>query len=335
MNKIKLTIIVPVYNAEKYLRQCLDSIVTQTLKEIEIICVNDGSTDLSLEILEEYQKKDLRIHVISKINDGLGAARNTGIAAAQGDYIGFVDSDDFIENDMFQKLYDKAIKADADVAIGNIKLFHDNTKTYEVYRNEKVYSAIGRLNAFSAKGVPWIVENIGVWDRIYRREFIESYNLRNPEHIIYEDALFSFQTSILANRIVVVNDAFYIYRKNIGTAITDKEVANDNYKFDFLKNCQAIRDFLIQQNVYPQFQKNYLNYFFKNALWHQSNISDYTVFKIFYSKARALCPPSDLLCIWHYKEASWKTRLYVLLILIDYVPLCYSIFFYKRKKLRS
>lgn len=335
MKKPKLSIIVPVYNVEKYLCQCLDSIVNQTIADIEVICVNDGSCDHSLNILEEYKQKDSRIHIISKENDGLGAARNTGINAAQGDYIGFVDSDDFIELDMFQKLYERAVATEADVAIGNIRLFHDDTSKIESYREEKRYKEIAALNVFTVREAPWILENIGVWDRIYKRNFIERYSLRNPEHVIYEDALFSFQTSILASKITLVSDAYYIYRKGTGTAITDREIKNNAYKFDFLTNCKAIKEFMFTNMVYEAFKENYLNYFYKNALWHQSNILNYVKFKDFYIRARRLTTCQDLFCYCHCGCSSWKARLYAIFLFLNCPWLCYKLFCYKRKKLRS
>ena len=105
---VKVSIIVPVYNVEKYLRKCLDSLVNQTLKDIEIICINDGSTDDSLNILQEYAREHHNVVVIDQENQGVSIARNNGINKAQGDYIGFVDPDDWVEPDMFKILYEKA-----------------------------------------------------------------------------------------------------------------------------------------------------------------------------------------------------------------------------------
>ena len=127
---IKVSIIVPVYNVELYLRECLDSIINQTLKDIEIICVDDCSTDNSYIILDEYSKKDSRIKLLKhNVNKGLGPARNTGINVAQGEYIGFIDSDDYISLDYFENLYNTAKKYNSDiVSTLNIKLYemHNN-----------------------------------------------------------------------------------------------------------------------------------------------------------------------------------------------------------------
>jgi glycosyltransferase involved in cell wall biosynthesis len=126
MNNVKVSIIVPVYNVEKYLRQCMDSIVDQSLKEIEIICVNDGSSDNSLQILEEYVQKDKRIKMINNRNVGAWAARNTGMEYATGEYIGFVDSDDFIDEKMYENLYINAKSNKSDIVMCPAYVFEDN-----------------------------------------------------------------------------------------------------------------------------------------------------------------------------------------------------------------
>lgn len=332
MKEVKLSIIVPVYNTEKYIVNCLDSLVNQNLEEIEIICVNDGSTDRSLEILERYAGEDERIQIITKENDGLGAARNTGIDAAQGKYIGFVDSDDFADPNMFRLLVKAAESADADVAIGNVYLYYDDSKKTVPYRDQKFYQTLNRVGVFRAKDVPEIVENIGVWDRIYRRQFIENHKLRNPEHVIYEDALFSFQTSVLAERLVECSEAVYFYRKNTGSAITDKEVWLDSYKFDFLKNNFLIRDFLIEQNVYEIYKASYWKYFYTNALWHQSNILQYADFKRFFMDARRMM-------VFKYKiqallniNMPWKAKIYITFLLFNLPGILFGMFYPKRRK---
>lgn len=130
---IKVSIIVPVYNVEKYIRCCLDSLVNQTMSNIEIICINDGSTDNSLEILEEYAKKDDRIKIINQENKKQGAARNRGIEIAQGEFIGFVDSDDWVDLDYFEKLYTTALEYQSDVAVASVLKHKKNYQKYNVY----------------------------------------------------------------------------------------------------------------------------------------------------------------------------------------------------------
>ena len=130
----KVSIVVPIYNVEKYLRQCLDSIVNQTLKDIEIICVDDGSKDSSPEIIEEYVKKDSRVKVITKENSGYGNSMNRGFDMATGEYIGIVESDDYADPDMFEKLYDIAKKNDLDIVKSGFYFYYSVPEE----KNEKV-----------------------------------------------------------------------------------------------------------------------------------------------------------------------------------------------------
>ena len=139
----KVSIIVPVYNVEKYLKRCLDSLVNQTLKDIEIICVNDGSTDGSLAILNEYVRNDDRIVVINQENSGQSVARNRGIDVAKGEYLGFVDSDDWVSEDYFERLHNSAIQNNAEIAVGGIiRLHRFNRRKFLTFDKEIVTSDI-------------------------------------------------------------------------------------------------------------------------------------------------------------------------------------------------
>ena len=124
---VKVSILVPVSNLEKYFRKCLDSLVNQTLRDIEIICINDGSTDDSLNVLQEYASEHLNVIVIDQENQGVSIARNNGINKAQGDYIGFVDPDDWVEPDMFKILYEKAVKTGVDIVECDYRMVFENS----------------------------------------------------------------------------------------------------------------------------------------------------------------------------------------------------------------
>lgn len=289
----KISVIVPVYNGEKYLRKCLDSIVAQTLKDIQIICVNDGSTDSSLQILNEYANKDNRIEIISQENSGLGAARNTGINAARGTYLGFVDSDDFIDETLYEKVYNKAEKNKADVVIFNINLYYTDICHKSVYRNSEFYNALSAEGYFTAIEHPAIIQNIGVWDKVYRRNFIEKHKLRNPVNRIYEDVVFTIQSLVLASRISVIDEPLYYYRKNTGISIVDKEVKLDYYKFDFLKNFKESKDFLKKTNQYGHFQKDFLTFQFHGIMFHQYNLQTRQNFIKFEKILESLLDESD------------------------------------------
>ena len=306
---IKLSIIVPVYNVEKYLPECIESILKQTVKDIEIICVNDGSTDQSLDILKQYKEKDERIVIIDQKNAGLGAARNVGINAAKGKYIGFVDSDDYIEETMFEKMLNSAELNLSDVVITNFYLYYSDTGLTSIYRDFIFYYQLEKKGYFTSIEHPQIIKNIGVWDKLYSKEFIDKFNLRNPENRIFEDALFTFQALTLASRISVVSEPLYYYRKNTGIAITDKEVKNDNYKFDFLKNSVEIKCFLTKNSFYFHYSKEFLEYQIFNAQWHNSNIRSFKNHKKFFNGMAQLLEEKDYEII-NTSELQYKQKWY-------------------------
>ena len=204
----KISIIMPIYNVSKYLRECLDSVVNQTLKDIEIICVNDGSTDNSLDIINEYAKYDNRIIVIDKKNAGMGAAYNSGLEIANGEYIGFVEPDDYISLNMYEDLYNCSsdeidyIKSDHYFIKNGIEYKANCYKQYKngIYDNTKIRELLFR--------------HISHWSGIYKREFIEKYNIRFAETpgASFQDAGFIFQVYFLASKIYLTNNAYYYYR---------------------------------------------------------------------------------------------------------------------------
>ena len=175
----KVSVIVPVYNTSAYLRECLDSIINQTLKEIEVICVDDGSTDGSLDILKEYAKKDKRFTIITQQNTSAGAARNAGLVVAKGEYLSFLDSDDFFAPEMLEEMYNKALAVIADICICNSSRLEDNniSMNYELktflFKDKPI---------FSYKNIPDYIFQISVayqWDKIFKLNFIEKYNIKS------------------------------------------------------------------------------------------------------------------------------------------------------------
>ena len=197
----KISVIIPVYNASQYLERCLDSTVNQTLKNIEIICVNDCSTDSSLEILERYEKSDERVKIINhKINGGESKARNTGIENAKGEYISFLDNDDAYDRDFLEKLYNKAIETDSDIVKGMLKY----------YRNGQI-RACENLNSEIEKGGKYFF-TYHWWCAIYRKKLINANNIRLLEgYPLGGDVLFLNNAILKANKVEVVNNTFYNY----------------------------------------------------------------------------------------------------------------------------
>ena len=228
--KVKVSVVVPIYNVEKYLEQCLDSLRKQTLKDIEIICVNDGSTDKSGEILAEYAAHDKRFKVITQENQYVGAARNRGIEAARGEYIGFIDSDDFVSPDYFEDLYNAAKKYNTDVAIAE-QVYAINSQPqwwrnlYGLGKAQNILRArenIGLLlhnkKTAAAIDICRVARGGYVWDKIFRRDFLNKHNLRfSLFRTLSEDVYFFFATGLYTDKMAVAGNAVYFYFRGGGT----------------------------------------------------------------------------------------------------------------------
>lgn len=206
----KISIIVPVYNAEQYLSKCIESLTSQTYQDIQIILVDDGSTDLSPEICDSYAEGDDRIIVIHKKNCGVSAARNTGLKTATGSWIGFVDADDWVSSDMYQKLLDNALRENADISAGGIvDVYGDQWKPRRPQSKEDRYLCGGTEQA-------WVYSNTdthmsrGIWNKIYRKKIIKDIHFLDGFYV--EDMAFHYEA--LTNCKLFVFDAtpLYYYR---------------------------------------------------------------------------------------------------------------------------
>ena len=222
----KVSVIIPIYNVEKYLRECLESVIDQTLKDIEIICVDDGSPDNCPRICDEYAQKDNRIKVIHKENGGYGKAMNVGLDNATGEYIGIVEPDDFAEKVMFERLYSLAIDNDLDIARCQYYEYKtkDNSDTLVdsswVIQN-MVYSPMDDVTPF--------MQAPAIWSNIVRRELIVKNNIRFLETpgASYQDTSFAFKLYACCNRFMMINDALLHYRiDNANSSVNSLEKAN-------------------------------------------------------------------------------------------------------------
>lgn len=219
MEKKLISIIVPVYNAEKYLQKCLDSILEQTYQNLEIIIVNDGSTDNSGQICQEYEKKDSRIIYIEKENGGVSDTRNTGLDRMTGSYVTFVDSDDWVEPNYVKFLYEKLIEHQADIVVGNYTRFNESNSVFYFHTSadyyEKVYDNKSILDCLYDSKELLNSALIVAWGKIYKKEIIA--NLRFPINRIGEDALFNLKALLDSEKVVYVNKSAYIYRVREGS----------------------------------------------------------------------------------------------------------------------
>lgn len=211
----KVSVIVPVYNTEKYLAQCLDSILAQTLQEMEVICVDDGSTDGSGRILDGYAGKDARVKVIHRANGGYGAAMNAGLGMATGDYIGIVESDDCIEAEMYGELYKAAAEDDLDLVKSDAYYWIDEIGYRKRVFRRQLASCYDRVLGDMDRNI-FFDFFMNIWTGIYKRDFLEKYGIRFHESggAAYQDNGFWMQTLIYCRKAKWLNQAFYLYRQD-------------------------------------------------------------------------------------------------------------------------
>ena len=224
----KVSVVVPIYRVEKYLSQCVDSLLNQTLEQIEIILVDDGSPDGCGAIADAYARKDPRVRVIHQNNAGLGPARNTGMQAATGTYVGFVDSDDWVRPEMYQRLYDTAVQHDADIVVsGHREICDGKVFQSSVHPLAGCYldqaEEIGRVRKKLYGHAPWDKEvaafPMAVWIAIYRNDMIRNCHLAF-QNVLSEDTIFNMGAYRCANVVAFTGDTDYCYRKENQASIT-------------------------------------------------------------------------------------------------------------------
>ena len=223
-NKLpKVSILVPIYNMEKYLNNCLDTLINQTLKDIEIICINDGSTDNSLKIIQEYASKDNRITIIDKPNSGYGASMNIGLDIAKGEYIGIIEPDDFASLDMFEELFNKIEENDCDVVKSDFYTYNSTKEQkikftqIEKFKTNKVISAKNNKNILNI--IP------SIWSAIYKNDFLKVNNIRFLETsgASFQDTSFNLKVLMSAKRVLLIPEAYLLYRvDNVASSVKNK-----------------------------------------------------------------------------------------------------------------
>ncbi len=274
MNSPKVSVVLPCYNVETYLRECLDSALSQTLPDIEVICVNDGSTDGTLAILQEYANKDARVKVIDKANSGYGDSMNRGMDAAAGEYIAILETDDYIKENMYEVLYGLAKKHNLDVIKSDYEVFlgegQDRTFTYmkSCRKPEQYYKVINpeeSIEIFNAR--------MNTWTGLYRRDFLNQYNIRHntTPGASYQDNGFWFQTFIWAKRIMFVDRAFYELRRDN----PNSSVHNKGKVFCIFEEYAFIEQIL---RAHPEKEAALIRIFqkkkFDNCLYHYGRVGD-------------------------------------------------------------
>ena len=235
----KVSVIVPVYNAEKYLKRCLDALRQQTFSDIEIICINDGSTDDSQKILDEYIARDKRFIVINKKNSGVSAARNDGIKRACGEYIHFMDADDFIDSDYYERMVDMAQNTGADMVCSGLLT---NTKYARDIKYKSCFTVRGIYNKLRRT---YALTDGYVWRYLFKTEFIRKNKLVfNTKMISQEDVVFVLNAIALSELVAFVSDTFYHYMFNEASALNNRDAEHHKkMKEQYRQGKQFRRDF--------------------------------------------------------------------------------------------
>lgn len=272
---IKVSVIIPVYNAEDFLRPCLDSILGQTLQEIEVICVDDGSTDSSWSILESYEQADARVRIFRQENAGAGAARNTGLAYAAGEYLSFLDSDDFFEPDMLEQAYRHAKEADAQIAVFACDLYDNALKSYRDCKYAIHTNLLPEHQPFSGVDVKKDVFKLFVgwaWDKLFLASFVRENKLLFQEQRTTNDMLFVFSAVVKADRIITIDKILAHHRR----AVESLSVTREKSWMCFYHALLALRRQLVDWNLYERFEQDFINYCVHFSLWNLNSLAEPT-----------------------------------------------------------
>ena len=270
----KVSVILPCYNGEKYLRQCVDSILNQTMADLELICVDDGSSDSTLVILENYRAVDDRVRVLTQANAGAGAARNNGLRHARGEYLSFLDADDFFEPDMLREAVDAAEQYRADYVVFGSDRYHMDTESFAEVPWTIRRSDIPPYMPFSYRQ---LTDNVFLsfvgwaWDKLYRRSFVEENNLWFQEQRTTNDMLFVFSALVTAKRIAVVDKVLAHQRRGSSESLS---VTREKSWHCFYDALTALKERLVEEGIFWELEKDYINYSLHFCLWHLNSLAE-------------------------------------------------------------
>ncbi len=234
----KISVIIPVYNSAKYLEECLNSIVSQTLSGIEILCINDGSTDKSAQILEKYRKKYASITIITIEHSGLSIARNIGVDHATGKYIGFLDSDDIVSSDFYYQLYSLAEQNSCQIAVGPVVILDSDT----IIKNNfisRLHKKIQKTLFCDLRSKRLLILTCVVWNKIFLRSFYRKNKVSFPPELYWEDNFVNFKLIIHASKIAIAHSGRYYWRKHTDSMSNNFKM--DKKSFDIFRILLAIQ----------------------------------------------------------------------------------------------
>lgn len=273
---VKVSVIIPVYNGEEHLRQCLDSVCGQTLREIEIICVDDGSTDLSWDILQEYANADPRVTLLRQQNLYAGIARNRGKEQAQGEYLAFWDCDDYFEPECLELMYHKAVESHVDICVCGGNQYFEEQKLAVVSPRHLAEDMLPEKDIFSIKDIPEYILNftcIPAWNKIYRRAFVEGHKLDFQGVRNGNDVYFTVSALCLAESITTVRRHLVYYRITQGTSLVGTMTKRP---LDIINTWMLTADHLVEQGCFPE--QSFANRALESMIYLLQHLTDWDSF---------------------------------------------------------
>lgn len=306
MNDINVSIIIPVYNTEQYLRQCLDSVINQTFQDIEIIVVDDGSTDNSLDLIKEYQQKDSRIILVNLCkHKGVSDAKNEGIKASKGKYIVFVDSDDWVSKNYIKVLYDNIIKYDCDIVSTNLFFFTKN----KYIKNEMPHFCYKEDFSKDINKKKLLTLNL-IWNmvaKIYKKDFIIKNNISCIGKIM-DDNYFVYNAIICADNIKFIDETTYFYRTFRENSLT----LNKNRLYYLPELFNKIKNLLVSKNLYQQYKQYFYSqcYLLLASEIERTNLSKQEIKKVCFEIKNEFLNEKNVK-VKTFAKLQYKIRLYL------------------------
>ncbi len=288
---VAISIVIPVYNIEKYLKECLDSILNQTFKDFEVICVDDGSKDNSLNILNEYAKKDLRFKIISQENAGAGVARNNGLSKAQGEFIIFLDSDDYFEPTMLEEMYNKSQEFNADLVVCSCRKVNEFGEIIEDSNPQWPIKleAVPLNKPFNWKDFPedilWMFCVIP-WNKLCKREMLVKNNIDFQNLSSSNDVAFGHKVKICAEKIVVFDRQLINYRYNHVESISKTRAKNT---INIIHSAKEVKEFLIKRGLYTELENAFIKAY-KNHIRSGISLCNNEQYEKFVEEFKVLYP---------------------------------------------
>jgi glycosyltransferase involved in cell wall biosynthesis len=271
MKKDKLiSVIIPIYNSAARIEKCLDTVLTQRYGNLEILCVDDGSTDDTPEILKRYEARDRRVKVITQRNAGAGAARNAGLRACRGDYLSFLDSDDFFERNMYSKMMGAATKHDAEICVCDADTYNDQVDYYFPSRPAVRAKYLPDKEVFSADDIPDYIFNVFngyPWNKLFKADFVKAAGIAFQEIENSNDMFFVYMALALADRITVVRDI--LAHKTANNEGSLSESADKNYRCSYLA-LSKLKGELAARGLYDKLKRSFVNRAVNNTVFNIS-----------------------------------------------------------------